>query len=111
MIGISITELQVKAIAKELGITPAQVIISWHVQRGVIVLPKSVTPSRIEENCHSEFRIIFVLCNGQVLILHCQVSAIPQDLFDKLEAAAASHPPQRVVNPSKNWGLDFDIFE
>lgn len=25
----------VKAIAKELGITPAQVYISWHVQRGV----------------------------------------------------------------------------
>lgn len=27
--------LQVKEIAKELHITPAQVIISWHVQRGV----------------------------------------------------------------------------
>ena len=40
----------VKAIAKELGITPAQVIISWMVQRGAVVLPKSVTPSRIEEN-------------------------------------------------------------
>jgi diketogulonate reductase-like aldo/keto reductase len=26
---------EVKEIAKELGITPAQVVISWHVQRGV----------------------------------------------------------------------------
>lgn len=30
---------QVKTIAKELGITPAQVYVSWHVQRGVCSLP------------------------------------------------------------------------
>ncbi|KAF5367760.1 hypothetical protein D9758_009844 [Tetrapyrgos nigripes] len=42
----------VKEISEELGITPAQVMISWHVQRGTIVLPKSVTPCRIVENWH-----------------------------------------------------------
>ena len=41
---------EVRKIAETLGITPAQAIISWHVQRGTVVLPKSVTPSRVEEN-------------------------------------------------------------
>ncbi len=40
----------VTAIADRLGRTPAQVVIRWHLQLGNVVIPKSVTPSRIEEN-------------------------------------------------------------
>ncbi|MEN0658427.1 aldo/keto reductase [Caldifermentibacillus hisashii] len=40
----------VKEIAKAHGKTAAQVILRWHLQTGVITIPKSVTPSRIEEN-------------------------------------------------------------
>jgi 2,5-diketo-D-gluconate reductase A len=37
-------------IAENLGRTPAQVTLRWHLQRGDIVFPKSVTRSRVEEN-------------------------------------------------------------
>lgn len=37
-------------IAKEYDVTPAQIILRWHLQNDVIVIPKSVTPTRIKEN-------------------------------------------------------------
>jgi diketogulonate reductase-like aldo/keto reductase len=40
----------VAAIAREIGKTPAQVLLRWSVQHGFIVLPKSVHAERIAEN-------------------------------------------------------------
>ncbi|PLB48067.1 aldo/keto reductase family protein [Aspergillus steynii IBT 23096] len=37
-------------VAKKKGVTPATVLLSWHIARGSSVLAKSVTPSRIEDN-------------------------------------------------------------
>ena len=37
-------------IADKVDKTPAQVVLRWHVQRGDIIFPKSVTPSRMKEN-------------------------------------------------------------
>jgi diketogulonate reductase-like aldo/keto reductase len=37
-------------IAARVGKTPAQVILRWHLELGNVVIPKSVTPSRIREN-------------------------------------------------------------
>ncbi|MET0480369.1 MAG: aldo/keto reductase [Mycetocola sp.] len=37
-------------IAEKHGVSPAQVVIRWHLQLGNVVIPKSVTPARIAEN-------------------------------------------------------------
>jgi len=37
-------------IAENVEKSPAQVVLRWHIQRGDIVFPKSVTPSRMQEN-------------------------------------------------------------
>lgn len=40
----------VASIAEHHGITPAQVLLSWAIQRGTAVIPKSVNPARIKQN-------------------------------------------------------------
>ncbi|MCU9595690.1 aldo/keto reductase [Caldibacillus thermolactis] len=37
-------------IGKKYGKTPAQVTLRWHLQNDIVIIPKSVTPSRIKEN-------------------------------------------------------------
>ena len=37
-------------LATSVGRSPAQVVLRWHIERGDIVFPKSVTPARIKEN-------------------------------------------------------------
>ena len=40
----------VSALADSHGVTPAQIVLRWHVQQGHIVIPKSVSPDRIRSN-------------------------------------------------------------
>lgn len=40
----------IKRIAESRDKTPAQVVLRWHIQRGDIVFPKSVTPARVKSN-------------------------------------------------------------
>jgi len=37
-------------IAKAHGVTPAQVVLRWHIEHGITVIPKSVNPERIVAN-------------------------------------------------------------
>ena len=48
--GTLLEDPTLQALAEKHGKTPAQVVIRWHLDRGYIVIPKSVTPSRIREN-------------------------------------------------------------
>jgi diketogulonate reductase-like aldo/keto reductase len=40
----------IAGLADKHGRTTAQIVLRWHVQLGTVVIPKSVTPERIEEN-------------------------------------------------------------
>ena len=40
----------IRAVAERKGRTPAQVVLRWHLQLGLVVIPKSVNPERIREN-------------------------------------------------------------
>jgi len=70
------------AIAERAGKTPAQVVLRWHIQRGDIVFPKSVTPDRIKENI---------------------------DIFD-FELSAADVEDITVLNKNERTGPDPDKF-
>ncbi|MFQ3844812.1 aldo/keto reductase [Staphylococcus pseudoxylosus] len=45
-----LTDETINAIADETGKSPAQIVIRWNIEHGVVTIPKSVTPHRIEEN-------------------------------------------------------------
>lgn len=50
-------------IAEKHNVHGATILISWLIKRGICVLPKSVTPHRIEANMKSELLLI-VKCNS-----------------------------------------------
>jgi len=68
---------KIKEIGDKFGKTAAQVMLRFQVQRGVVVIPKSVTPSRIEQNLdicdfalsQEDMEYITSLdCNGRIII-------------------------------------------
>jgi diketogulonate reductase-like aldo/keto reductase len=52
--GADLDHPAVSGVADELGVTPAQVILRWHLDKGHIVIPKSVSPERMRANAALE---------------------------------------------------------
>ena len=48
--GACLTDPTIVAIAARQGRTPSQVILRWHIQRGDVVFPKTISPERMREN-------------------------------------------------------------
>ncbi|KAH8807664.1 NADP-dependent oxidoreductase domain-containing protein [Xylogone sp. PMI_703] len=80
---------KIKKIADDIGKSPAQVILSWIVQRGISAVPKSVSPERQQENLS-----IFTLSEEHLGII------------DSLTDVSG---PVRYLDPRGHIG--FDIFD
>ena len=48
--GSLLAEPAITAVAERLGRTPAQVVVRWHVQQGLVVIPKSSSRERLAQN-------------------------------------------------------------
>jgi diketogulonate reductase-like aldo/keto reductase len=48
--GGSLEDPVVRRVAQEVGRTPAQVLVRWHVQHGIVVIPRSSQPERVRAN-------------------------------------------------------------
>lgn len=55
--GVTLDNEMLKKMADHHDISVAQLILKWHLQNGVAVIPKSKTPSRIAENYQLEFEL------------------------------------------------------
>lgn len=80
-----LTDPVVTDLAKNKGVDVGQVLIAWALSRGTSVIPKSVTPSRVESN------------------FKAKDVQLTQEEISKLEGLDKH---QRFVNPSKAWGVD-----
>lgn len=81
----------VAAIAEKHKVHGATIILSWLMKRGIVPLPKSVTPSRIEAN----FKTV----------------DLSEEEFEEIQKLAASHPAKRVCDQSESYEPYYDIYQ
>lgn len=82
------TDPDIQAIAKECSVSPATILISYHVNKGVVVLPKSVTEKRISSNR--------------------EVITLTKDQLATLDGLAANGKAKRINTPLWGFDLGFD---
>ncbi|KAJ5939708.1 hypothetical protein N7466_002842 [Penicillium verhagenii] len=78
----------IQEIAKKNDVSAATILVSYHVNRGVVVLPKSIKESRIVSNS--------------------QVIALSSADMDALNGLAAQGKAKRINTPLFVWDLGFD---
>ncbi|KAK9379831.1 NADP-dependent oxidoreductase domain-containing protein [Kockiozyma suomiensis] len=78
----------ITAVAKKLGLQPAQVLIAWGIQRGTVVIPKSSSAARIKQNF--------------------EVSELPAEDFKLVDEITLRDPSKlmRFVNFDSVWGVN-----
>ncbi|KAI8980277.1 NADP-dependent oxidoreductase domain-containing protein [Pilobolus umbonatus] len=79
----------ITALAEKYKVSPAQILISWGIHRKYVVIPKSVTPSRIQSNFEDV--------------------ELEEDDFQKINDILKTQPTKRLVEPKNFWGID--VFE
>lgn len=79
---------EIQAIARDRGVSPATILISYHVNKGVVVLPKSVTEDRISRNK--------------------DVVALSREQLATLDGLAANGKAKRLNTPLWGFDLGFD---
>jgi diketogulonate reductase-like aldo/keto reductase len=84
--GIVFDDPTVAAMAQAHGKSPAQIVLRWHLQLGNIVIPRSVTPSRIEENFD---------------VFDFELTSEEMTAFEALETGGRTGPdPDEFIRPS-----------
>ena len=82
-------------IAEKHGVHGATILISWLIKRGICVLPKSVTPSRIEANAKS--KLFYFSLETKLTISAVDLA---EEEFQSIEELARSTPQNRVCDQS-----------
>ncbi|KAK2730979.1 putative alcohol dehydrogenase [Colletotrichum kahawae] len=76
-------------ISKRYGMSPAQICLSWAVQRGTAIVPKSVSEVHMTQNL--------------------ELQQLPKDLFNFVDELSSERGPLRFLDPGRHLG--FDIFD
>ena len=82
------SESEIQAIADKHSVSAATVLVSYHVNKGTVVLPKSVSEKRIADNA--------------------RVIELDQEDLKVLDGLAAKGKARRINTPLWGWDLGFD---
>ena len=99
---------ELKAIGEKYGKTPAQVMLRWHIQRGIVVIPKSTHIERMEENFNvfdfeltaEDMEIIATLDKGQSSFFSHTNPNMVEWFCKMVEARKKNHDSSK---EKKNW--------